>query len=352
MKNRQWNQDFPDLPEHVHQTVLDTLASLKEQRPDTHTRAIQKGAEMKRIKTRTIAILAAALVAILGTTAAAAELFRWNEKAIDIFEAAPELQDKLVQEEISIEEHQSASGNGLTITAIQTIQDSRCFYALFEVAAEDPGIQIDENYSMDYELDFHGAEDPFSAKSWGFVDHVRQETGSSRYFEIFGTKMEESTADMHLGIRFTQLRGPGEKAMQGNTLISGDWSFELALHPAASIHMDLNKEFQIAGYPVRVESVDLTPLTGKITCNGDDIRALTEKEGINLDQLDELTATYITGVKYQDGTLVEQDGHSMLWEHYPLDGSYEKSVRFSRVIEPEKVSALLLGADKDEIPLQ
>ena len=42
MKNRQWNQDFPDVPEHVHQTVLNTLASLKEQRPDTHTRAMQK----------------------------------------------------------------------------------------------------------------------------------------------------------------------------------------------------------------------------------------------------------------------------------------------------------------------
>lgn len=307
---------------------------------------------MKRLKTRTMIILAAALVIVLGTTVAAAELFRWNERATEIFEAEPELQNKLTTEEIAREENQSITDNGLTITAVQTIQDSNCFYALFEVAAEDSSIVIDENCGMDYLLDFQGAEDPFCAMGWGFVDHTRQEAGSSRYFEIFGTKMEESNADLHMGINFTTLTGPGEKAMDGAPLIEGNWDFDLTIHPAASTHIELNREYQIAGSQIRVESVDLSPLTGKITCNGEDIKAFTEKEGINLDQLDELTATYITGVKYQDGTVIEQNGFAMLWESYPEGGSYEKAVRFSQVIEPEKVSALLLGNDKDEIALQ
>lgn len=307
---------------------------------------------MKRFKTRTMIILAAALVIVLGTTVAAAELFRWNERATEIFEAEPELQNKLTTEEIAREEHQSVTDNGLTITAVQTIQDSNCFYALFEVTAEDSSIVIDENCGMDYLLDFQGAEDPFCAMGWGFVDHTRQEAGSSRYFEIFGTKMEESNADLHMGINFTTLTGPGEKAMNGAPLIEGNWDFDLTVHPAASTHIELNREYQIAGSQIRVESVDLSPLTGKITCNGEDIKAFTEKEGINLDQLDELTATYITGVKYQDGTVIEQNGFAMLWESYPEGGSYEKAVRFTQVIEPEKVSALLLGNDKDEIALQ
>ena len=307
---------------------------------------------MKRFKTRTMIILAAALVIVLGTTVAAAELFRWNERATEIFEAEPELQNKLTTEEIAREEHQSVTDNGLTITAVQTIQDSNCFYALFEVTAEDSSIVIDENCGMDYLLDFQGAEDPFCAMGWGFVDHTRQEAGSSRYFEIFGTKIEESNADLHMGINFTTLTGPGEKAMNGAPLIEGNWNFDLTVHPAASTHIELNREYQIAGSQIRVESVDLSPLTGKITCNGEDIKAFTEKEGINLDQLDELTATYITGIKYQDGTVIEQNGFAMLWESYPEEGSYEKAVRFTQVIEPEKVSALLLGNDKDEIALQ
>lgn len=344
MKNRQWNREFPEVPDSVHQTVLDTLAGLENKRI--------KGAKMKRFKTRTMIILAAALVIVLGTTVAAAELFRWNERATEIFEAEPELQNKLTTEEIAREEHQSVTDNGLTITAVQTIQDSNCFYALFEVTAEDSSIVIDENCGMDYLLDFQGAEDPFCAMGWGFVDHTRQEAGSSRYFEIFGTKIEESNADLHMGINFTTLTSPGEKAMNGAPLIEGNWDFDLTVHPAASTHIELNREYQIAGSQIRVESVDLSPLTGKITCNGEDIKAFTEKEGINLDQLDELTATYITGVKYQDGTVIEQNGFAMLWERYPEEGSYEKAVRFTQVIEPEKVSALLLGNDKDEIALQ
>lgn len=360
MKNRQWNREFPDVPDHVHQTVLDTLAGLDNKRGPVslssqnsmHIRTVQKGAKMKRVKTRTMIILAAALVIVLGTTVAAAELFRWNERATEIFEAEPELQNKLTVEEIAREEYQSVTDNGLTITAIQTIQDSNCFYALFEVAAEDGSIVIDENCGMDYLLDFQGAEDPFCAMGWGFVDNRRQEPGSSRYFEIFGTKMEESADDLHMGINFTTLTGPGEKAMDGAPMVEGNWDFDLTIRPAASTHVDLNREYQIAGCQVRVESVDLSPLTGKITCNGEDIKVLTEKEGVNLDQLDVLVATQITGIKYQDGTVADQDGYSTLWESYPEGGSYAKLVRFSQVIEPEKVSALLLGNEKDEIILQ
>ena len=354
MKNRQWNREFPDVPEYVHHTVSDTLAGLGngQEKAGMHIKVVQKGEKMKRIKTRTMIILAAALIIILGTTVAAAELFRWNERATEIFEAEPELQDRLAAEEIAREESQSVTDNGLTITAIQTIQDSNCFYALFEVLAKDNSLVIDEECGMDYLLDFQGSDDPFSYKGWGFVDSTRQAPSNSRYFEIYGTKKEESTDDLHMSISFTALTGPGAKAMKGNVLIEGDWNFDFTGHPAASTHIDLNREYQIAGCQVRVESIDLSPLTGKITCNSEDISVLAEKEGVNLDQLDELTATYITGVKYQDGTVIGQDDSSMLWESYPAEGSYEKLIRFSHVIEPEKVIALLLGNDKDEIAFQ
>lgn len=342
MKNRKWNHEFPEVPDSVHQTVLDTLAGLED----------QEDRKVKKFRKHTVIILAAALIAVLGTTVAAAELFKWNEKAEDIFIAEPELQDKLVIEQVVQGGYQSVTDNGLTITAVQTIQDSNCFYALFEVTADDTSLEINEDCGLDYHMDYQGGEDLFSALSWGFVDGRRQEPGNSRYFEIFGTKMEEKREDINMNLKFTALTGPGEKAMEGPVLIEGNWNFTLNVHPAEAVRFELNQEYVIGGLPVYVESVEISPLTGRIICRGEDVKKLEEKEGVNLDQLDSLKSMEITGVKYQDGTILEQAGYLYLWERLEEKGNYEKVVRFERVIEPEKAAALLLGESGDEIPLK
>ena len=342
MKNKKWNHEFPEVPDYVHQTVLDTLAGLEE----------QEDKKMKKFRKRTIVILAAALMAVLGTTVAAAELFKWNEKAQDIFVAEPELEDKLVRDLLAQGGYQSVTDNGLTITAVQTIQDSNCFYALFEVTAEDEGMVISEDCGLNFTTNCQDGEDLFGAMSWGFVGNERQKPGSSRYFEIFGTKMEEKEADINMNLNFTALTGQGEKAVAGPVLIEGSWDFSLTVHPSASLRFDIEQECEIAGIPVYVESVELSPLTGKIVCRGADVKKLEEKEGVNLDQADVLSAMFVNGVKYQDGSVLRESGYLMLWEKLEEAGNYEKVVRFDRVIEPEKAAALLLGEEGDEIALQ
>lgn len=342
MNHKKWNHDFPNVPDCVHQSVLNTLAGLEE----------QEDKKMKKRKKYTLIMLAAAMIAVLGTTVAAAELFKWNEKATDIFEAEPAQQDKLVMEQIAQEGYQTVTDNGLTITAIQTIQDSNCFYALFEVTAQDSSLIIDSNWGMDYKVDYQGTEDPFDAMTWGFVGDDRQEPGNSRYFEIFGSKMEESTEDLGMNLHFTALTGPGEKAMDGKAMIEGNWDFALTIHPARTVCYDLNKEFQIAGCPVFVESVEFSPLTGKLICRGTDIKELEQKEGVNLDQLDVLRPMLIDSIRYQDGTVVDEKDSTDMREGLDEGGSYVKVVRFEHVIEPEKASALILGEQMDEIILQ
>ena len=51
MKNRQWNREFPDVPEYVHHTVSDTLAGLGngQEKAGMHIKVVQKGEKMKRI---------------------------------------------------------------------------------------------------------------------------------------------------------------------------------------------------------------------------------------------------------------------------------------------------------------
>ena len=140
-----------------------------------------KKKQTRRTGRRTILILAAAMAAALGMSAAASGIFQWNEQAQEIFEAGTKTQEKLVLENIASEEYQTVTDNGLTIRAIQTIQDSHCFYGLFEITMDDGSMTLDENCSMDYTMEFPNGEDPFIALGWHFVAEEAQEVSNRRY---------------------------------------------------------------------------------------------------------------------------------------------------------------------------
>ncbi|MDE5933364.1 MAG: DUF4179 domain-containing protein [Lachnospiraceae bacterium] len=343
MKNRNWNREFPEVPEHVHQTVLSTLAGLD-------NRKVKK---VRRMKKNKIIILAAAMVAVLGMTVSASEIFKWNKKATEVFVADEEQQKNLVTEQIAQEEYQTVSNDGLTIQAIQTIQDNNCFYALFEITAEDESIQITPENSMKFSIDYSGSESPFSMLTWDFVAESRQTVSNSRYFEIIGTKMNPGNEDLNMKIQFTSLNGAGGKALEGDSVLEGNWEFTLNLHATNPVSYEVNREYQIAGCTVMVKEVELTPISMKLVCDGEDVKQLEAMEGVNLDQADSLHSLFVNGIKYQDGTIVEEMGHQELKAGYgDGNGDYEKTARFSSVIDVDKVSALLVGDNMDEIKLQ
>ncbi|MDE6925323.1 MAG: hypothetical protein K2P59_08710 [Acetatifactor sp.] len=338
MKDKSWNDAFPEVPEHVHQAVLDTLAGLEDRK-------------VKKMKKSKMIILAAAMVAVFGLTVGASEIFKWNERAAEVFVADEEQQTALVMGQIAQEEYQTISDNGLTIRAIQTIQDNNCFYALFEVTAEDESIQITSGYNMGVTVNHQGGENPFSMLNLSFVDDSRQTVSNSRYYEITGTKTDPGNEDLNISIQFTSLNAPGEKAMEGEHLLEGNWEFALSLHAAEPVCYEINRECQIAGCAVTVKRAELTPISVKLVCDEEGVRQLEESEGIHLDQADVLRALFVNGIRYQDGTIVEEMGHQELWAGYE-NGDYTKTARLSSVIDVDKVCALLVGDNMDEINLQ
>lgn len=339
MKNKNWSNEFPDVPERVHQTVLSTLAELDD----------GKGRRVKRMKKSKTVILIAAAVALMGITVSAAELFKWNKRAVEVFEADEELQQALVTEQIAEDGNQTVSGDGLTIQAIQTIQDNNCFYALFEVTAEDASMQITADHSMEFTMDYQEGGEPFAGLTWGFVPEYEQAVSNSRYFEIYGIKGNPTEEDLHMQITFTSLNAPAEKkAAEGECVLAGDWEFALNLHTEKPVCYELNKEYQIAGNAVLIKSVELTPISVKLVCDGEDARELEKQEGIDFSQTDSLTSLWLKGVKYQDGMIVEEEG-CMEISVTVGEEAYETTVRLPRVIETEKVCALLVGQDRDEI---
>lgn len=340
MMNKNWNREFPEVPEHVHQTVLRTLAGLDE----------RKGKRVKRMKKGKIVILIAAAVAVLGTTVSAAEIFKWNKRATEVFVADEVQQKELVTEQIAQETCQTVTDAGLTIQAIQTIQDNNCFYALFEITAEDESIQITADHSMSFQFDFQGGESPFGGLGWHFVADEPQTVSNSRYFEIIGTKTRPESKDLHMKINFTSLNAPGAKAMEGEPILEGNWEFMLDLHTVEPVRYELNREYRIAGCDVMVRTVELTPISAKLSCDLKDARQLEKLEGVNLDQADSLSSLFINGIKYQDGTIVEEEGY--LEPHIRFENDlYEKTARLTTVIDTDKVCALLVGENMDEITL-
>ena len=340
MKNKKWSREFPEVPEQVHQIILSTLDELD-------SREVKK---VRKVKKRTIIILAAAMIAILGTTVSASEIFKWNDRATEIFEADEEQQKELVMDQIAQEEYQIVSDAGLTIRAVQTIQDVNCFYALFEITAEDDAVQIASDNEMSFLIDYQGKENPFSMLGCGFVDESRQEVSNSRYYEIYGTKADASEEDLNMKINFTSLNAPGEKALAGEAVLEGDWEFVLNLHTIEATHYDINQEYQIAGCTILVKEIELTPISLKLICDETGARKLEEVEGVNIDQADSLHSLFVNGIKYKDGTIVEEEGYQELTISCG-NGNYEKTARLSNVVDVEKIDALLVGDNNEEIKL-
>lgn len=200
-----------------------------------------------------MALLAAVLIGAMGMTVGAAGLFKWNVRAAEVFAATQLLQDCLAMEPVVQEGAQS-----ITIRLIQTAQDSNCFYALFDAIAED-GTLIDENNALDIHIDYHGAENPFCAMSWGFVDNLQQDTANSRYFEIFRTKATPDGSDLSMDVSFASLGRQRAKAGNDIPLVEGDWNFILLAHPTKQTILEVNETFTIAGCPAYVETVSLSP---------------------------------------------------------------------------------------------
>lgn len=344
MMRNEWKDHFPEVPDNIHQMIMETLDGLEE-------REEHKMKKSNKRKKRTMVLLAAALIGAMGMTVGAAGLFKWNERAAEVFEADEPLQDHLVMEQVVQEGLQSVTDNNITISLIQTIQDSNCFYALFNVTAED-GTQIDENNALSMRLDFNGAEDPFCAMGWGFVGNYEQKVSNSRYFEIYGTKANPDTSDLNMDVCFVSFNKQGEKAAEDIPLIEGNWDFSLSVHPSKMTTIEVNDTFTIAGCPVYVQTVELSPLTATLSCKGADIQVLEDSQGVDLMQLDALLPMMINGVKYQDGSIIDNTPGIPLMESYDPEGEYINITRFSKVIEPEKAVALLMGNDMEEIKLQ
>ena len=336
----QIEKEFPKVPEKIHGTVLETLENLEEENP-----SMKKGGSTMKIKKRRVIFAAAALAAMFGTTVAAAELFSWNEQAADYFNNPPEeVQNEMVAQGVVMEQNDSVTDQGITVTVKQTVQDDNRLYILLDVQSEEA--LIDDNCGFDKWNVVTKDTDAFDNLGASFAEGTpvgKQEEKTSRgYYEITGLKT--------YGREWNE-----DEGMATPHVIDGNWKLEIPLGEqtrAVTKVYEPGSQVMVSGMPVTVKRVEVSPISTVIVYDLEDVQnvintAYADEEDVLLYELE------LSGFRYDNGETVENGaggGMSGYWDREAGEDIYK--IGLSGMIEPEKVTAILLGEDMTAVELQ
>lgn len=328
---------FPDVPETFHNSMEDALSQIMEEKP------------VHRFKKKTKRLLVLVAVMLFGTlTVAAAELFSWHPKIAEKFEAPQELQDVLVVEGVASDAQATCTENGVTVNALQTLQDDQYLYVALEVTIPENMI-LDENNIFEFaELKIEGIEfgqNGNASMSSGFMDKFESpEKNNSRIYEFYYYESDGFDLDgKTITVTLKNLMGETGK-LEFKTIIEGEWQLSWVNQSQnATKHFDVERSYTFSGYDIKIKTVDISPLSIRIVYDGEDIRALEQLEGVNLDQLDSLKTIRFAGVRLKDGSIIDNI-NSIGSEGYSGDAkAYSSGGMFGIAIDLEQVECLFFG---------
>lgn len=338
--NHDWNSAFPKEPEQFHERVQAVLQNLPEERSSK----VMK----KKIWGCVAAACALALCSV--STYAAVQHWNWNRHAVEEFNVDEPMQEKLTEENYARVDKQSVTDNGVTITLEQTVQDENLVYLLFNITAEDEELTTD--HSMHMQLKYSNGKDPYLGMAWGFVDDLDQpEESNGRLYEVWLERdLSYDFTDSKINWKFTALEGaPEVKAGIGKILAEGDWSFEIdTSNTNSAVSYGIDKDIVIGGCSVHVDEIKLSPLSYTLSCNGADVKKLAKKQGVNWKELEGLASIQLSGICYDDGSVIGQE-YGVMREHWGK--TYVATGRFTTVVDVEKITGFILG-DETEIEVR
>ena len=331
MKNNDWNNVFPEVPQSFHETVQRTL----------NTQILNKTGRKKVMKKRFPVVLAAMITA-LGVTVAAAQVIQWNSKLTQRFGANEQQQNQLALDGFMASVDQTVSEKGLTITALQTLGDKNGVYLLFSVKAPE-GITLSDANGLDIAVDIEGAGRNFGLTG-GFMmnsDLTASPTGAAneRYYEVYlDNRNKEDWNGKTITVDFANLTDAapsGSPAGNRSVVAEGSWRLSWPLSYSEQMKtFDINKTYEVNGHEVVVKAVSLSPLTMTLELGGNGLAQLVDnsdlKEAGNLCTL----------------SLIKKDGTT--FDSYSMkegfsDTSYKRMERFYQVQDVEQVTGLELN---------
>lgn len=274
-----WQNEMPEIPENVHKAVLDALETINTKKEIIEMKNMS-GHGRKR-KAFLVAVLAAAM---LGTTAFAAELV-WNGKAAEQFNNPPEeLQQKTLEDGVAAMQYASATDKGITVTAVQTLQDEGRVYVLLKVETEE--MVIDGNSLFEGLELTTGNPDayPFNSIGGGFVDQEDQLLTREGYYAIDAMKAPDAAWNgdtLHVALSDFSYYTYGSSEQEGKH-IDGHWNLDISLTDASSLSrtIEVDRDFDYDGAAVTINYVKVSPLSVFLSYDRADVdRVSVEEDG-------------------------------------------------------------------------
>lgn len=349
----QIEEEFPKMPEKIHEMVLKTLENLEEKDSPK-----QKGGNNMKIKKRRVIAAAAALAAMFGTTVAAAGLFSWNEQAADYFNDPPEeVRHEMVAQGVAMEQNASVTDQGITVTVKQTVQDNNRLYILLDVQCEEA--LIDDNSAFDKWGMITKDPDAFDNMGGGFAEETPGREGEKvdrAYYELtalktYGREWNEDSITLDFGqfCYYTYEEG----SMGTPHVVDGSWKLEIPLGEqtqAVTKVYEPGSQVMVSGIPVTVKRVELSPISMVIVYDLHDVQNVLDQ--VYAQEEDAfIYELQLSGFRYDNGERLANGpggGVSGYWDREA--GEVIDKIGLSGLIEPDRVEAVLLG-DK-EIPVE
>lgn len=286
-------------------------------------------------------VMLAAVIAILGVTAAATYVIHWNGKLAERFGASERQQSQLASAGAVGSADQTVTENGLTVTAIQTLGDRNGIYLLLDVKAPEDVALSDSNLFEGMGVDIEGVGDHVSW-SGGFMNHSDQTASPSgaaneRYYELQLLNSEQKDWNgKTITLDFKNLQADRSK-LDMYTIVEGEWKLSWMLSYTDQMQtFDLNKTYTVNGQKVTVKSVELSPLSMTLTLGGEGLKTLIDDSDLN-----ECGCLCTAALTLRDGTTIDDIGSAGGSESY-TDASYTRVSRFGKVRDVDQITGLTL----------
>ena len=298
---------YKDVPEQFHSQFMDTINAIETKEEGKH----------HRYGTKRMILLVAVLVLALSTiTVGATYIFVWNQAALDWLGVSEELAEHLNEEGIAKQEYATVSAAGVEIKAVQSVMTDDYCYVLLSVSAPEQ-VPLDEVlFRETYVESDVGIERCIVSPA--LYDTER----SGRLWEALlyiDDAVDYSGADVVIVLQDLEradLRAEGDETLIiHETLVEGEWRIPLTL-PSDLETLEINRErtMQIGHHEVNIKRMEVTPF--QIRLYGDE----------ELEHALWYQTKYVSGITYQDGTLVEEDAIFNITKRHTDENTGERYV--------------------------
>lgn len=317
---------YKKVPESFHNQLLETLDQLPE----------EKKQSFAGNRSRKWIVLAAAAVLVLGTmTAAATEIFKWNEQAKKHFGVSDDVEDELTMDGVTRQEEAVIQEQGFEFRLIQSVRTGNSCYYLCQVTVPE-GVAIDENTvfeecSVEADVETNGC----------VADFVYDEQKKDQLLleiEVLtrdGIDYEGKEAVIHL----TNLVQTEKTEIQ-EILAEGEWEIPVTLPGGTEdVVYEVNQKIAFGEHELLIK---------KIRAGAFGLRMYMEQE----ESLHALMyyGVSLTRVRSADGSLTEQEvGINKFYHTDDHTGEFYYEITLEQAIDPAKVAGLVFNHGEIEL---